>query len=126
MKIAVTSTGPTLEDQVYPRVGRCPYFLIIETDDLSFEAVKNPMYGAKGCAGIPATTIVARQQGVQTVLTGICGPQPVKPLRDAGIDVIVGVTGPIRAAIEQFKAGAFSVMTKEQELQIPVEQSKHS
>jgi predicted Fe-Mo cluster-binding NifX family protein len=123
MRIAVTATGPTLDHEVYPRVGRCPYFLLVETDDMSCEALSNPMHNAKGCAGIPATTIVA-QQGVKAILTGICGPQPSKPLRKAGVDIIVGVTGRIRDAIEQFKAGGLKPMTREEEYQIPAEQSK--
>ncbi|NIA08945.1 MAG: dinitrogenase iron-molybdenum cofactor biosynthesis protein, partial [Nitrospiraceae bacterium] len=30
MKIAITSTGPTLDGMVEARFGRCPYFLIID------------------------------------------------------------------------------------------------
>jgi hypothetical protein len=30
MKIAVTSTGPTLDDNVEPRFGRCPYFISVQ------------------------------------------------------------------------------------------------
>ena len=38
MKIAVTSTGPTLDDMMEARFGRCPYFLIIDLDNMEFEA----------------------------------------------------------------------------------------
>ena len=39
MKIAISSTGPDLDAQVDPRFGRCEYFLIVELDDMSFEAL---------------------------------------------------------------------------------------
>ena len=42
MKIAVTSTGPTLDDAVEARFGRCAYFLVIDPDTLGFEAIENP------------------------------------------------------------------------------------
>ena len=38
MKVAVTSKGTTLDAQVDPRFGRCASFVIVETDDMSFEA----------------------------------------------------------------------------------------
>ncbi len=38
MRIAVTSTGPTLDDQVEARFGRCSYFLIVDTDSMEVEA----------------------------------------------------------------------------------------
>lgn len=42
MKICVTSQGDNLEARVDPRFGRCQYFLIIDTDTLKFESIKNP------------------------------------------------------------------------------------
>ena len=37
MKVAVTSTGPTLEAVVDPRFGHCSVFVLVDTDDLSME-----------------------------------------------------------------------------------------
>jgi predicted Fe-Mo cluster-binding NifX family protein len=34
MKIAVTAAGPTLEDTVAARFGRCAYFLIVDPESL--------------------------------------------------------------------------------------------
>jgi predicted Fe-Mo cluster-binding NifX family protein len=36
MKIAVTSTGPTLDDMVNERFGRSAYFLIVDPGTLDF------------------------------------------------------------------------------------------
>ncbi len=107
MKIAVTATGNTLDSSVDPRFGRCPNFLIVETDDLSFEVVDNPNVSLGGGAGIQSAQFMA-DRGVTHVLTGNCGPNAYKTLSAAGVAVIVGCSGPVRQAVEQFKAGRLS------------------
>jgi len=104
MKIAITATGPDLEAKVDPRFGRCPYFLIVQTDDLSFEAVENPNVTLGGGAGIQSGQLMS-EKGVTHVLTGNCGPNAYQTLSATGIGVIVGCSGPIRDIIEQYKAG---------------------
>jgi predicted Fe-Mo cluster-binding NifX family protein/NAD-dependent dihydropyrimidine dehydrogenase PreA subunit len=107
MKIAVTSTGPTLDDNVEARFGRCPYFLIIDTDTMQYEAIENPNIALGGGAGIQSAQLMS-EKSVTAVLTGNCGPNAFNVFGQAGIQVIVGVSGPVRNAIEQFKTGAFS------------------
>ena len=107
MKIAVTSTGPTLDDNVEVRFGRCAYFLIIDTDTMQFEAIENPNIALGGGAGIQSAQLMS-EKGVTAVLTGNCGPNAFNVFGQAGIQVIVGVSGPVRNAIEQFKTGSFS------------------
>jgi len=107
MKIAVTSTGPTLDDDVEARFGRCAYFLIIDTDTMECEPIENPNIALGGGAGIQSAQLMS-EKGVTTVLTGNCGPNAFNVFGQAGIQVIVGVSGPVRSAVEQFKTGAFS------------------
>ena len=107
MKIAVTSTGPALDDNVEARFGRCPYFLIIDTDTMQLEAIENPNIALGGGAGIQSAQLMS-EKGVTAVLTGNCGPNAFNVFGQAGIQVIVGVNGPVRDAVEQFKRGAFS------------------
>ncbi len=104
MKIAVTSKGATLDDQVDPRFGRCANFVIVETDDMTFEAVENSNAAARGGAGIQSAQLVA-DKDARVVLTGNCGPNAFRTLEAAGIEVSVGVSGTVREAIEQYKAG---------------------
>jgi len=104
MKIAVTATGPSLDDQVEPRFGRTPYYLFIDPETMEFEAVQNPNVAAGGGAGIQSAQLMS-EHGVQCVLTGNCGPNAFQVFGAAGIQVIVGVTGIARQAVEQFKAG---------------------
>jgi len=41
MKIAISSTGTDIDAQIDSRFGRCAYFLIVNTDDMSFKAFDN-------------------------------------------------------------------------------------
>jgi len=107
MKIAVTSTGPTLNDNVEARFGRCPYFLIIETDTMSVEPIRNPNVSLGGGAGTQSAQLMA-EKGVASVLTGNCGPNAFRVFGAAGIDVITGVNGQVRSAVEQFKSGSLA------------------
>jgi len=104
MKIAVTATGDNLASRVDPRLGRCRYFLFVETDDMSFEALENPNTSVGGGAGIQSGQFIA-EKGAAHVLTGNCGPNAYQVLNAAGVDVIVGCSGVVRDVIEDYKAG---------------------
>ena len=107
MKVAVSATGTSLDDQVDARLGRTQYFLIVDTDTLDFQAIENSNAMAGGGAGIQTAQMLS-EQGVKAVLTGNCGPNAFQVFNAAGIQVIVGVSGVIRTAVEQFKNKAFS------------------
>jgi len=57
MKIAVSASGKDLESLVDPLFGRCPYFIIADPDDMSFEAFENPNVRADD-AGIKSAQFV--------------------------------------------------------------------
>ena len=107
MKIAVTSTGPTLDDPVEARFGRCPYFLIIEPDTLELEPIPNPNISLGGGAGIQSAQLMA-SKGVSVVLTGNCGPNAFRVLTAAGIKVITGVSGIVEKAVEHYRSGKYT------------------
>lgn len=107
MKIAVTSTGPTLEDRVEMHFSRCPYFLIVDMDTMSVESIPNPHSAPGGSAGPKSADLIA-DKGVSTVLTGRCGDNALRAFGNSGIAVITGVSGIIRDTLEQFKAGRWS------------------
>ncbi len=107
MKIAVTATGPSLDDHVEARFGRASYYIIVDTDSLNFEAIENPNVAAGGSAGIQSAQLMS-ERTVAFVLTGNCGPNAFQVFNAAGVQIIVGVGGTVRQAIEQFNAGAFS------------------
>ena len=73
MKIAITATGPSLDDQVEARFGRAPYYLFVETETMEVETVQNPNAAAGGGAGIQSAQLMS-DHDVKYVLTGNCGP----------------------------------------------------
>ncbi len=73
MKIAVSSTGKDLSSQIDPRFGRCPFFIIVDTKDMSFEVYNNENGTLTSGAGIQAAGFIA-SKGADAVLTGNCGP----------------------------------------------------
>jgi predicted Fe-Mo cluster-binding NifX family protein len=104
MKIAVSATAPVLDAEVDPRFGRCQYFIIVDPQSMEFEALDNSNAMASGGVGISTAQMIAGK-GAEVVLTGNCGPNAYQTLSAAGIQVITGVLGRIKDAIEAFKAG---------------------
>ena len=106
MKICITSDGNSLDSKVDPRFGRCQYFIIADADTLAFEAVQNPNIEAMGGAGVQSGQFVAEKK-VKAVLTGNVGPNAFQTLQLAGVDVITGVSGTVKEAVERYKKGEF-------------------
>jgi predicted Fe-Mo cluster-binding NifX family protein len=106
MKVAVTSTGKTLESPMDPRFGRAEFFLVADTETMAFEVRENRQnLDLPQGAGIQAGKTVA-DLGVEAVITGNLGPKAYNVLEAAGIRTITGVSGTVRQALERFKAGA--------------------
>ncbi len=111
MKIAISSTGPTLDSQIDPRFGRASYFLIVNLDDDSFEAIDNTAnaMGAGG-VGIQSGQNVVNA-GAEWVITGSVGPKAYAVLDGAGVKIASGVTGTVKEAIANFKEGDLKAMS---------------
>lgn len=104
MKIAVTSTGPSLDAPVEPRFGRCPWFLVGETDTMQFGTVENSS-AALG-AGIQTGQTMAKL-GVTHVPPAIADPTPFRRSPPQGCRV-TGCSGMVRDAIERFRSGSMT------------------
>lgn len=81
MKIAITSTGNTLEASIDPRFGRCSYFLIYDTNSKTTEFIMNPNKDADEGAG-PASVQLVASHKVSKVVSGEFGMK-IKPLFDS-------------------------------------------
>ncbi len=102
MKIAVSSSGKHLDSQIDPRFGRCAHFVIVETDDMSFEVFDNESIALGGGAGIQAAQFVANK-GAKAIITGNVGPNAVQTLSASHVEIFTGQSGTIREAVEKFK-----------------------
>lgn len=111
MKIAISASSPDLSSPVDPRFGRCPYFLFVDPETMEFEAVENPHVAAASGAGIQAAQMVANK-GAQTLLTGSCGPNAFQTLQAAGVEVLVGISGTVEEAVQEYKSGKLRSATQ--------------
>jgi predicted Fe-Mo cluster-binding NifX family protein len=104
MRICVSASANSLDASVDPRFGRCPYFIIVDSETMQFEVVPNPALGAIGGAGIQAAQIIA-SKGAKVVITGNVGPNAFQALSAAGIKIITGVYGTVREVVEKYRRG---------------------
>ena len=104
MKIAVSSSGKDLDSLIDPRFGRCAYFLLVETDDMSFEVFDNQSIASGGGAGIQSAQFIS-SKGAKAVITGNCGPNAVQTLAAGGIEVFLENTGIVREVLQKHKDG---------------------
>lgn len=108
MKIAVTSLGKDLDSTIDPCFGRCQYFMIVETDDMSFDVFDNEGLTSNQGAGIHAANFVA-DKGAIALLTGAVGPKAAKALSAGNVEAFTGHKGTIREIIEKYKQGKIKV-----------------
>jgi len=87
--------------QVEPRFGRCPYFLIVDSETMRFEAFSNPATTVPGGTG-PQTVQEFERRGAEVILTGQVGPNAQTALEQAGLKVVTGVSGTVAVAVENY------------------------
>ena len=110
MKVAVSSSGPGLDAKVDIRFGRCPYFVIFDTETNEQANMTNTSAEAGSGAGIGAATAIAKS-GATVVLTGNIGPNAARTLAELGIRVYQTQAGTVKEAIAAFAAGTCKEIT---------------
>jgi predicted DNA-binding protein (UPF0251 family)/predicted Fe-Mo cluster-binding NifX family protein len=105
-KLAISSEGPRLDDQLDPRFGRAAGFILVDPKTLDYEYIDNGSGQAKSQgAGIQAAEIVAGA-GAEAVLSGHVGPKAFRALEAAGIKVGQNMENrTVRQAIEAYVSG---------------------
>ncbi|MBN2500253.1 MAG: NifB/NifX family molybdenum-iron cluster-binding protein [Anaerolineales bacterium] len=107
MKIAISTTGKTLDTGFDPRFGRAAYFCIVDVDTRATTGHTNPALSAKGGAGVQAAKFIA-DQGVDAVISGSFGPNAFRTLQAANIATYLAPTKDALLAadlLEHYKAG---------------------
>lgn len=101
MKIAVTSDGPTINNNVEERFQRWPYFLIIDSDTMNIESIDNQNLAQESDIWIKSAKFLA-EKGVSLLLTGNCGTNTMKIFKDLGIQVVERMSGRVQDVVEHF------------------------
>ncbi|MCL5058264.1 MAG: NifB/NifX family molybdenum-iron cluster-binding protein [Actinobacteria bacterium] len=105
MKTVVTAQGQYIDSMVDPRFGRCSWFIVADSNTGQFKAVSNEKsFEASQGAGIQAADNVTRL-GVDSVITGHCGPKAFRVLKAAGKKVYTGGGGTVAEMLDRFKKG---------------------
>ena len=81
MKVAITSTGNTLESKLDQRFGRCSYFVIYDLETKGIEFIPNPNKDTQEGAG-PASVQIMASRNVQKIISGEFGIK-IKSLLDS-------------------------------------------
>ncbi len=102
MKVAVTSSGKSLDGPIDPRFGRCAFFLIFELPDRTPQVIPNEAGTAMHGAGITTAQMIC-QEGIQTVITGNVGPNAFQVLSSAGVQVYTTAPTSVKEALEKFE-----------------------
>lgn len=89
------------------RFGRCPYFVLVDSESMQFKAVLNPAVTSGHGAGIQAAQTIASNQA-KVLITGNVGPNAFRALSAAGIAIVTGASGKVRDVIEKYKKGLLS------------------
>ena len=103
MKIAIASALPTLDACVATQFHRSKYILIIDLDTMEYKAITNPLLLLSGPATGKLFAQELLEENVEIVLASNCSSNIFKFVGSAGIRIILGMSGPVRRVVEQFK-----------------------
>ncbi len=101
MKIGFPVDSNNLDALVKERMSSATWLLVVDTEDMNFEAVPAPQMSAGSGSGIQALTILL-ERGAQMLMVGYIAPHIVQSLEKSGITVITGVSGRVKDRINQY------------------------
>ena len=105
MKIAITSSGDTLNSEVDPRFGRAKWLIVVDTETGKSETHDNTVnFNAAQGAGIQTGQNIANLD-VDAVITGNVGPNAFRTLTAAKVKIFLAEKQTVQQAIDSFKAG---------------------
>lgn len=107
MKIAITAQGKTLQDKVDARFGRCPFFVIYDTETKEIEILDNQDVEQEAHGAGPRTVQRLAEYKCNVLITGNGpGGNAASLLSKMNIDIYVGAGDMIiEDAIEAYNKG---------------------
>lgn len=88
MKVAITSTGNSLDSTIDQRFGRCAFFIIYDTETSGVEILPNPNKDVQEGAGPASVQLVASRE-VKKIISGEFGVKIKSLLDSLGIQMVV-------------------------------------
>jgi predicted Fe-Mo cluster-binding NifX family protein len=88
MKVAITSTGNSLDSTIDQRFGRCAFFVIYDTETGGVEILPNPNREAQEGAG-PASVQLVASRDVKRIISGEFGVKIKSLLDSLGVQMVV-------------------------------------
>lgn len=105
MRVAITTTGTTLDSEVNPRFGRAEYILVHDTDTGKTQAIANQInMGAAQGAGVQTAKRIA-EAGAEAVIASHVGPRAYRALASQGIKVYLAEGLAASEALERLQQG---------------------
>ncbi len=106
-KIAISSTGNDINNDIDPRFGRCSYFFIVEIEDKKIKhakAIENTAAKQAGGAGITSAQIVADEEADAVIAVNL-GPRAFDVFSQLEIKIYNTEPCTVKQAVEKFIAG---------------------
>jgi len=104
MKLAFTLKTRADNSSLERRFGRCPYFLIVDTDSGKRGIMENPALQSQHGAGTQAAQFLV-EEGVEAVISGDIGPNAYSVLDAAGVLMYTAIEGPVENLFSDFQGG---------------------
>lgn len=101
MKIGFPVDSNNLDAQITEKMSSATWLLVIDTDDMSFEAVPAPQMSARSGAGVQGLTLLL-EMGAEILMIGYIAPHIAQSLEKSGIKVITGVSGRVEDRVNQY------------------------
>ncbi len=109
MKVVVSSSGADKTSMVDPRFGRCSYFIFVDTETDTLDAVVNQAVSSGHGAGIQAAQSVI-EAGAEAVISRRVGPNAFQVLAAAGLTIYESGAASVEEAMAALKAGELTAV----------------
>ena len=112
MKLAIASTGLTLQSNVSDVFGRSPNFIIIDLENDEIEnisPIENPAKNERGAGNLAAQFII--DQGVEALILGELGNVAFGILKNAGIKIYKIRPGSVEKNLKYFEESKLDEIT---------------
>ena len=109
MKVVVSSSGADKTSMLDPRFGRCPYFIFVDTETDTVDAVVNEAGSSGHGAGIQAAQSVI-EAGAEVVISRRIGPNAFRVMAAAGLAIYESDAASVEEAVVALKTGKLTAV----------------